>query len=237
MASNTTVYADEFGDYDDWVELYNRSDDGIDVGGMFLTDDLGNTTRFELPDTTVAPWGFLIIWCDGEPHQGPLHAPFKLSASAGEELGLFDTVAHGIGLIDTTAFGPMQEDWSRARVPDGIGAWIDTGSPSPMTYNVGVGAAPAPRLTFDLGAPAPNPFNPYTRFELALPAAEPVRVAIFDVHGRRVRVLLDGPMPAGRHRLSWDGADSRGRPMPSGVYWIRLVGASGERVARAVLVR
>ncbi|MBK9471437.1 MAG: CapA family protein [bacterium] len=72
----------------------------------------------------------------------------------------------------------------------------------------------------------PNPFNPRTTIELALagPAggAVPVEVAVHDLAGRRVRILYAGPLESGRlHGLSWDGADDRGRPLASGVYFCR----------------
>ncbi len=75
----------------------------------------------------------------------------------------------------------------------------------------------------------PNPFNPRTRIEFSLAEAEPVRLDVFDIEGRRVRTLIDGPRPTGPQGISWDGLDQRGRALPSGVYLARL------RVADRVL--
>jgi len=79
----------------------------------------------------------------------------------------------------------------------------------------------------------PNPFNPRAnvRFDLARPGR--ARVTVHDVAGRRLRVLCDGELPAATHQREWDGRDERGRPQPSGTYYVRLE-ADGARVLRKV---
>lgn len=73
-----------------------------------------------------------------------------------------------------------------------------------------------------LGAPAPNPFNPSCRLEFSLPWTGPATFAVHDVRGRRVRLLESGVLPAGAHTLRWDGTDDRGRPQPGGLYFFVL---------------
>jgi hypothetical protein len=69
----------------------------------------------------------------------------------------------------------------------------------------------------------PNPFNPATEIRFDLPiASKRVTLTIFDVAGRTVRTLHDGPMSAGRHSVAWRGRDDRGRGVSSGVYFYRL---------------
>jgi hypothetical protein len=83
----------------------------------------------------------------------------------------------------------------------------------------------------------PNPFNPRTTTRFDLPAAGSIRLAIYDLAGRLVRVLVEGEIPAGSHEAVWDGRDSTGRSAPSGSYLARLVaGGKVERV-RLSLVR
>lgn len=69
---------------------------------------------------------------------------------------------------------------------------------------------------------APSPFNPRTwiSFELASDAA--LRLAVFDVGGRLIRVLAQGQTPAGSYRVVWDGRNDLNTPMPSGLYYYRL---------------
>ena len=119
LASNSGIVTDEFGDPDDYIELYNDEDHPVDLGGRHLTDDLTNPTKWRIPDGVVIPAkGFLVIWADNEPWQGPLHAPFALSAS-GETIGLFDRVENGVEAIDVVVFGPQTTDVAQGRVPDG----------------------------------------------------------------------------------------------------------------------
>jgi hypothetical protein len=83
----------------------------------------------------------------------------------------------------------------------------------------------------------PNPFNPRVTLTFAVPAAGPAELAIFDLRGRRVAVLHDGPLAAGEHRALWDGTDQRGRPLPGGVYLARFNGAGEILNCKLVLAR
>ena len=72
----------------------------------------------------------------------------------------------------------------------------------------------------------------------ALARAVPVRLAVYDAFGRRVRVLRDGAsQDAGEHRLSWDGRDELGRAAAPGVYLARLVAGDEVRDRRLILLR
>jgi hypothetical protein len=83
----------------------------------------------------------------------------------------------------------------------------------------------------------PNPFNPSTVIPFAIAARAEVRVAIFDVSGRRVRTLLDAVREGGRYTLIWDGKNDRGKPLASGVYLCRLSAGAYSATERLVLVR
>ena len=73
-----------------------------------------------------------------------------------------------------------------------------------------------------LGPNYPNPFNPHTSIPFTLAAADAVRLQVYDLRGRLVRTLWDGPLAAGAHRLDWDGRNTAGQPVASGVYLYRL---------------
>ena len=74
-----------------------------------------------------------------------------------------------------------------------------------------------------LQANFPNPFNPETTIPMLVPAGQgPVRLLIYNAAGQQVRVLLDRPLSAGRHKIYWDGRDQAGRKMGSGVYLYRM---------------
>ncbi len=68
----------------------------------------------------------------------------------------------------------------------------------------------------------PNPFNPETTLEFDAPRRAAVRLVIYNLLGQRIRTIVDRVVPAGRHRVTWDGRDQVGRDAASGVYVARL---------------
>jgi hypothetical protein len=95
----------------------------------------------------------------------------------------------------------------------------------PLT-STGVDAAPQPVRITSLHGSVPNPFRPRTTVRFSLAERGPARLAVYDVQGRLVRVLTSGALPAGRHEALWDGRNSHGTSVSSGVYFVRLeVGA------------
>jgi hypothetical protein len=89
-----------------------------------------------------------------------------------------------------------------------------------------------------LGQNAPNPFNPATtvRYSVGREGAD-VDLVVYDVTGRVVRVLADGPHTAGDHEARWDGRDDRGRACASGVYFYRLSVDGWSESRRMVLLK
>ncbi|MCY3759810.1 MAG: T9SS type A sorting domain-containing protein [Gemmatimonadetes bacterium] len=84
---------------------------------------------------------------------------------------------------------------------------------------------------------APNPFNSHTVIPYVLLSPGPARLEIFALTGQRVAVLRRGDQKAGSHRLHWDGRDSEGRPLASGIYLYRLVTPEGVRTRKLTLLR
>lgn len=82
-----------------------------------------------------------------------------------------------------------------------------------------------------------NPFRGETSFNLVLPAAGPAVLSIHDASGHLVKSLDTGWSPAGPRTVTWDGTDSTGRPVASGVYLVRLKAQAKAVVAKCVLVR
>jgi hypothetical protein len=83
---------------------------------------------------------------------------------------------------------------------------------------------------------APNPTTAGARLTFALARAGRVRAAIFDLAGRSVRTLADGPLPAGGQALRWDGQGDDGRAVPAGVYFVRVATPEGSLLRRIVRV-
>ncbi len=106
----------------------------------------------------------------------------------------------------------------------------------PTTGLEEAGSVPVAKLA--LGRCVPNPMNPSARIPFALPAAGPVSIRIHDVSGRLVRTLLEGSkLEAGPQSVDWDGRNSAGHLVVSGVYFVHLETASGERTSAITLIR
>ena len=121
-----------------------------------------------------------------------------------------------------------------------IASDVDTGlyifSP-PATSAVGEPeGAPALRLLTGI---APNPFAERTLASVTVRGGPPsvVRLTVYDVAGRRVRRLHDGPLSAGQHRLAWDGRDDSGRSLASGTYFLRLDDQTTQQALPVVLTK
>lgn len=82
----------------------------------------------------------------------------------------------------------------------------------------------------------PNPFRPMATIAYELASERRVRIEIFDVHGARVRTVLDETRPAGRHQTMWNGADEHGRAARPGVYFVRFDGGRESSIRRLVKV-
>src|SRR5262245_24916761 len=134
LASNFTINQDEAGQYEDWAEIRNRDTVPIDLAGMYLSNDGSQSQVWAFPSTVLQPDQFVLIWCDNDVTQGPLHANFKLSA-AGDSIHLFDTVDHGNTEIHGFTFGVQKTDVSFGYFPDDGDAPEYLLTPTPAASN------------------------------------------------------------------------------------------------------
>jgi hypothetical protein len=90
---------------------------------------------------------------------------------------------------------------------------------------------------FELSQNYPNPFNPATDIRFSLPEAAQVRLDVYDILGRCIATLIDGPLEAGEHIVQWDGRDAGGREVASGIYFYRISGNQWTESKKMVLIR
>ena len=83
----------------------------------------------------------------------------------------------------------------------------------------------------------PSPFAESTTIEFELPHDAHVELAVYDISGRRVDVALSGPQTAGRHAVRWNGTDSDGRRVSSGVYFAVIESEERREARRLVITR
>ncbi|MEN6578883.1 MAG: lamin tail domain-containing protein [Phycisphaerales bacterium] len=189
MAGNNSTVRDPQGEFDDWVEIYNRDNRVVTVGGMYLTDDPAKPAKWRIPDNATIPaGGYLIFWLDKDVGDAGLHAGFSLDAD-GEEIALLDT--DGVTLLDHVAFGTQVTDVSYGRSPDGGATWGFLESPTPGGPN---GAAYAGAVT-DVVVSHERGF--YDRpFELTMTC---------DTPDAEIRYTLDGSEPGVQAGRSFSG--------------------------------
>lgn len=120
LASNSSSSFDETGEYDDWLELYNNTDEDVNLEGYFLSDDLNELSQWEFPAGAILPAnGYFTVWLDNEETQGDYHANFKLS-SGGESVYFSDNIA---AVIDQTTYEDQTTDISWGRYANGTGSF------------------------------------------------------------------------------------------------------------------
>jgi len=222
MADNSTIIADNTGAYEDWLEITNSSPMPVSVGGLFLSDDINMPAKWAFPDTTIAPNGFLLIWCDSDPEDGPLHTNFKLSAS-GEDIVLAGPTEFGNQIISSYSFGPQSTDISEGRSFSGSPQWVFFSSPTPGLPNLEIsGGLPDISHPFILQPNYPNPFNPSTTIKFHLESESIISIDIFDIDGQKIRSILNPQkLSSGIHHLNWNGCDDFGKKAASGTYFVK----------------
>ena len=138
QASNFSIIADsDFSAYSDWIEIYNNTESAINIGGYYLTDDLLNSQKWQIPADTYIPGnGYQIFWCDDQNIVlEEFHTNFKLS-SGGETIGFFN---QALILIDSVTFAEQVIDVSFGRKPDGSATWNYFSDPTPGNPNSDIG--------------------------------------------------------------------------------------------------
>ena len=219
MASNDDTAADQDGEYDDWIELYNNSENDISLNGYFLSDKTNDLSQWTLPDTVIKAKDYLIIWADDQSSQSGLHANFKLSSS-GESIYLSDpdTV-----IIDEVFFGEQLLNISTGRYPNGTGSFKQMTPSFAKQNNSDITVVEDNESTtifpehFTLYQNYPNPFNPETTISLYLPDKSMVTVKIFNSLGQLVTTLVNRQLSKGNFQFNWNAKD-----FASGIYYYNV---------------
>ncbi|MDA0303969.1 MAG: CotH kinase family protein [Bacteroidetes bacterium] len=123
MPLNNSFLQDEAGGYADWVELYNAGPIPINLGYHRFTNRIDWPDRWSLPNVTLGPGQHLVLYCDDDPEEGPLHAPFHLDSEEGD---VFITTleADAWRLIDAAHWTSASPNASRGRTSDGAPSWM-----------------------------------------------------------------------------------------------------------------
>lgn len=212
MADNGSTAYDSNGENDDWIELYNTTNNGLNLSGLYLSDDPANLTKWLIPTgTSINAHDVLIIWTDEDSGQSGLHTNFKLSA-AGEELFLTDGSMNTV--YDDVTFGVQTTDVSYARCPDGGTFAFQT--PTFDELNNCLVSVDENLLPLDVMVyPVPTSGNVFIRSE----EKGTLEISIVDLQGRLVYTTSDDNSVVEIPSLDWQ----------SGWYQIRIVSTTGKQ--------
>lgn len=180
LASNSEGIQDEDGEHPDWIELFNKGDEPLDLSGYFLSDKTDEPQMWSFPSVVLEPGSFLIVFASGKDRtDGPwLHTNFKISAD-GEYVLLSDA---GGQLVDAYSPIALGSDHSYGRLPDGGATLVVFSTPSPGSSNAGQAVEP---LGEQIGYSMPTGFYTHS-LELALKYPDPTV---------SIRYTLDGSDP------------------------------------------
>ncbi len=234
---------------EDWVELYNAGQTAIDLSSWQFKDEDDDHVFTIDNGTILGAGGFLVIFSDADRFESCFpgvsncigEMDFGLSGG-GELIRLFDADGN---LVDSVEYDDGG-DWPSE--PDGDGptlelvdALYDNSLPASWAASIGHGTPgeqnstgndepeDAPPMEYSIRN-YPNPFNPSTTFAFSLPASCMVEITVYNPRGQKVVTVVHEKLDAGTHEIVWNGEDSSGKSVATGVYFYRMC-AAGKKVA------
>ncbi|MCW5898721.1 MAG: CotH kinase family protein [Flavobacteriales bacterium] len=187
-SANWTLIQDNFGEYRDWVELFNTTAAPVDLGGWYLSDSQNNNMKWQFPaGATIAANGYLIVWCSGnDVSVGNVHhTNFRISQTQGERAVL--TTPAGDIVTNFKIEQPVKTNHSWGRTSDGANTWDIFLTPTPGAANANPSPYYAEKPVFD----PPGGFY-----------AGPVSVSISTIQpNAQIRYTLDGSTPTAASAL------------------------------------
>lgn len=135
-ASNLESFTDSFGKTEDWIELYNTSNNAFDLSGWYLSDKENNPDKWEIPaGTTIPANGHLVFLCSGRDGyiNNEYHTNFKLAQTTGKDMVVLADANEDI--VESISMELTLVEHSRCRITDGSDEWIISTAPSFGTSN------------------------------------------------------------------------------------------------------
>ena len=180
-AANLSRDPDDFNKYEDWIELYNKGVNAVNLNGWHLSDDEDDPELWKIhEDIVIAPGGFQVFWCSGR--NGGMHTNFKLTQTKNSAEVLVLANPSG-NIVDKREIKKHQMHHSRGRTTDGITTWSIFTEPTPGTSNTTV-------IPYESYADKPE-FSVEAGFYSGSQTVE----IINNEPNSEVRITLDGTVP------------------------------------------
>ncbi len=226
-AENSTL-EDEYGETNDWIEIYNAGSAAIELGDLFVTDQLSSKMKHRIRrskdgSTIIEPGAYKLLWADDDVEQGPLHLGFKLSAD-GEEIGIFQKIGAVAEKIDEVVFEKQILGTTFSRIPNITGDFTLTSIATPLAPNQFDVPTSVEDESYDGVRMFPNPVSDLLKIES--PDGRPMRIELIGTSGKVIR-SVENFQSGDELSLSGEG---------SGLYLVRI--KTGKKtVARKIIKR
>ena len=83
----------------------------------------------------------------------------------------------------------------------------------------------------------PNPFNPFTTIEFTIQNDSEIKLSVFNIKGQKIKILVNNVLAKGEHSIVWNGEDESGKPVSSGIYYLKLKNNKTEVVTKCLLLK
>jgi Secretion system C-terminal sorting domain/Lamin Tail Domain len=182
----TGLVLNEFSASEDWIELFNKGTELIELTGLFITDDPLDKQKHLLfkgggLPWTLAPGGYELLWADNLPNNGYDHLSFGLS-SAGDEIAMYQLIGGNHNELFLQSYTAQTPLYSMARMPNGTGPFVFNSNMTPKAENTGIITSVDPFAERQILYP--NPAN--TEFKILL-KEQNASLSIHDQFGRSVQ--------------------------------------------------